>query len=355
MGTQPFRFCEDTRWVAAQSLLWPCTKAKATSPYRPFGPWFQQLRRLQSLKQSLDAGKSWRECCCLSCGIVGGHSSSSGVQGWIPVLARSRPTQLQASPATLPTAVPTQAQAIQIFLVFRDNYRRFEAWHIRQRCKVLGEKHKASQKELLRELRAPSPAQVDSLQVAKSYAILAADASTGQLFLDPPVDTRGISLWRLDDVLVSILVCDASNCTVQASCAGVSADVAELTQVQTLTALEDVQHEFVSLWGRRWSKHQDVDASHWQRVFSFTTAFLPPGNFQAPPLTPTLWLSAVRWFKPGAARGPDGYNKLLALLTEVEQGRLDWPEQLLLRLVCLLDKRNQRKDAQGYRPIPGTV
>ena len=30
---------------------------------------------------------------------------------------------------------------------------------------------------------------------------------------------------------------------------------------------------------------------------------------------------------------------------------LEWPEQLLLGLVCSLDKRNQRQDAQGYRPI----
>ena len=78
---------------------------------------------------------------------------------------------------------------------------------------------------------------------------------------------------------------------------------------------------------------QEVEADHWQRVFDFTNAFLPAGSYQVPPLTPAMWIAAVRRFKPRAARGPDGYARqdllqmplervcqLLELLTKVEHG-----------------------------------
>ena len=209
--------------------------------------WFQQLRRLQSLKQSVEAGNVSPNAVAYRLELWAAVRRAKGFKGGFPAWWQVRPTQLQASPLVLPLAVPTHAQAIQIFLDYRDNFRRFEAWRIRQRCKALADKHETSSRELLRELHDPSPAQVDSLQITRTYANLAADTSCSQLHVDPPIDDRGISLWRLDDVPVSVLACDASGCTVQVFGHEVTGDDAELSQVQTLAALEDVQTEFVSL------------------------------------------------------------------------------------------------------------
>ena len=102
----------------------------------------------------------------------------------------------------------------------------------------------------------------------------------------------------------------------------------------------------------------------WNRIQSFTEAFLPSFSLSLPPLDLHMWQKAVKRFKPRAVRGPCGWSKddllnlsparaleLLQLLTKVEHGELDWPSPLLVGFVCSLSKGNGRTDVQGFRPI----
>ena len=261
-----------------------------------------------------------------------------------------------------PCALPPRAMLGQLYEDFRVNYRNFEKWNISQRVRVLDCRLAQSRDLLFRQLRAPAPDQVDTVTVHRTYTVLAAEPSSHQVHLDSSLDLRGSSTWKLNGVSVSISGCDDVTCTISGEV--LLESEAELEQVQVLASPSDIHSEFVSLWPPRWQKHAAVSDTAWQRVMDFAKAFLPSFRFELPPLTVSMWLGAVRRYKPRAARGPDGIAKLdllnlpdsctrqlLELLVDVEVGRDDWPQQLLTGLVCLLSKGNKRLDAEGYRPI----
>ena len=113
----------------------------------------------------------------------------------------------------------------------------------------------------------------------------------------------------------------------------------------------------------RWQRHAGLSPSDWQRVFAFSSAFLPQCPLSLDDITLPQRRAAVRRFKPRAARGPDGFARqdlvgmtdsqvleLLDFLRSVELGRA-WPRQWLTGLVLSLDKQNGRTDVQAYRPI----
>ena len=101
----------------------------------------------------------------------------------------------------------------------------------------------------------------------------------------------------------------------------------------------------------------------WTRILAFTQAYMPQRPLVLPAITSAQWLSALRKFKPRAARGPDSYarddllampmpraQELLLLLSDIEAGAA-WPSQLLIGLVTALHKRNGHDSVHGYRPI----
>ena len=323
--------------------------------------WFKQLRRLQSLANALKAAKPtpaalsyrlelWRA-------IKDAPGFASGFVRWWPC----RHVQLQGLPALLPDHLPTPAMANTLREDFRANFRRLEAWHIRRRQEVLQAKYSASRDAMLKALRTPSPPQVDTLQVQRSYTVVATDPSTQQFHIHPPLDVRGSSIWMVQDARVAISPVDDHTCTIVGPLDVYEGD--ELEQVQTLSSVLDVQQEFVSMWKVRWQRHANITPSDWQRVFAFSSAFLPRLPLILGDITLEQWRAAVRRFKPRAARGPDGYAKqdlvglsdgqthdLLGALHAIENGR-EWPKQWLTGLVLSLDKQNGRTDAQAYRPI----
>ena len=324
--------------------------------------WFQQLRRLQSMKHATAAGNAshsaveyrislWRA-------IVQAKGFSCSFAAWW----LSRPVQLQGSPHHLPLYPPSAALCAQIFCDYRENFRRFEAWHARRRGEVLRAKHEASSAQLYRELRAEQPPQVDTVTLRREYAILAVDPEGKQVCIDPEPDVRGTSCWLLDGVKIPLLVGEDRTCTVLGPFA-VSLE-SELKQVQTLSSASDIQDEFVQLWAPRWIATPAPSAEAWDRILGFARAFVQRHNYVLPPLTVTSWTASVRRFKPRAARGPDGFAKadllhlpecrvreLVGLLNRIEAGTCGWPLQLLTGLVISLSKQNQRTDCQAYRPI----
>ena len=324
--------------------------------------WYQQLRRLQSLRHATKHGRLdapaldhrlalWRS-------ILRGKGFKGGFSQWWP----SRPLKLLGSPNALPCALPSASEAEILYQDFAQNFRHLERWHMQRKQQVVDALYDSSLTQLYREVRDPASQQVDCLTLRHNVAILAVSEDRAELQLEEPLDVRGSSSWTVDGTPVQVLSADGTVCALRSP---LPVDVGEeLEQVQTLSSASDLHDEFRSLWATRWQEQADIASDDWTRFLSFASAYLPHGRFELPSITVDHWLRAVKRFKPRAARGPDGWarddllhmpperiQQLLNFLDEIESSARPWPRQLLVGLLCLLDKRNGRTDAQAFRPI----
>ena len=324
--------------------------------------WFQQLRRLQSMRHAAHAGKMTAAAISYRVELWGSIRRAKGFHDGFSAWWSRRPVRFQGCPVCFPEAPPPAAVCEAIFQDYRENFKRFEAWNVRRRCQVLCAKHEASRNQLYWELRDSAPPQVDTLTLRHDHSILEVEADSRQVFLETPPDQRGDSLWLLEGTPVEVQFQDEATCIVPGS-VPLSVE-SELVQVQTLSSVSDIHEEFVGLWSSRWLKHSSPSPSDWSRVLDFAKAFILPSPCSLPVLTVSSWRAAVSRFKPRAARGPDGFAKsdlqqmsdgrveqLLGLLRAVENGTCTWPVQLLVGLVCSLSKQNGKTDAQAFRPI----
>ena len=273
--------------------------------------------------------------------------SWKGFKSGFPTWWRTRHVQLQGSPQSLPLGVPQPAIVQALFVDYRENFRRLEAWSIRKREAVLKCKMESSCNELYRAIRTPAAPQVNCLILRHVYAAEPEASCPDRLILDRPLDTRGTSTWHLDGRRVQIMPDSATTCHVLDF--ELPVDEVELVQSQVLATVREVQAEFEGVWAKRWQQHADCTASHWQRIAGFAEAYLPHLSLTLPSLTPALWLAQVRKLKPRAARGPDAWarrdllemplarvQQLLSLLLLVESGQVSWPEQMLTGFVIAL-------------------
>ena len=324
--------------------------------------WFKQLRRIQSLLQSARAGKDTLSAVSYRASLWKSIRHAPGFQGGFACWWQRRSSKLVGSPACIHHALPPLSVIERIFDDFRNNYRAFEHWHLRRRCQVLDSRHQASMSQLFCELRPDRPDQLDTLTVRNEYAILAVEPDEQLIHIDPEPDLRGFSTWTLDSAPVSLSHIADSTCKLECEFVPDEGDV--LVQMQVLVTHQDVQEEFIKLWKPRWQRHANLPAGTWARITHFAQAFLPSVPLALAPITMPQWKRALRRFKPRAARGPCGWSKqdllslpdvltaqLLELLHAVEDGKADWPSQLLEGLVCSLSKQNDRHDANGFRPI----
>ena len=81
-------------------------------------------------------------------------------------------------------------------------------------------------------------------------------------------------------------------------------------------------------------------------------------------ITKERWRQALRRKKSTAAQGPDGWSRkdllslpddlteaILALLSRIEDGTMEWPRQWLVGIIHSLEKHEQPATVSGYRPI----
>ena len=321
--------------------------------------WYKQLRRLQSLRQALIRPRYDPSALEYRSGLWESIKRAPGFHSGFFSWWTRRPVQQAGCPSDLPCAVPTPAVAEAIFLDFRDNFRRLEQWHLRQRSKVLTARHAASKQRLFQELREESSRPVDLLVNAQTYEILGVDHAENLLHIDRFGDTNGHSEWRLDGQALQVEFLSPDVCKVLGQ-PSLPAE-GELEQLQYVSSVPEIHKEFMQFWTQRWNKPSS-DAQ-WTRILAFAQAYLPTRPLHLPPISVSLWRSALRKLKPRAATGPDGYARddllntpaprtaeLLALLQDVEAGA-PWPEQLLVGLVTAVHKPGGQLTAQGYRPI----
>ena len=324
--------------------------------------WFAQLRRIQSLANSVRAATATPSAIEHRVQLWRSILRAKGFQGGFQAWWRHRPVQFLDSPTSVGSGVPAAAAVDAMLHDFRSNFRKLEAWHVAQRAKVLRTKHEASRDALFKELREPAPEQVDVLVLQHVHSVLAVDSDTRAAHLDASPDTRGCSTWTVNDTAFEPSLLDGNVCVPSHGVTLHEDD--EICQVQTLADVNSIHSEFVSFWSHSWQKHATTSPEHWQRFINFATAFLPAGELKLAPITEPEWRRVLRRFKPVAARGPDGWaiadlkhmpscqlRELLRLLNAVEGGTQQWPAQLLVGFVCLLSKRNGQAGVRGYRPI----
>ena len=325
--------------------------------------WFKQLRRLQSLKHSVQAG-------CMSASAVTYRtelwSAVIRAKGFSPSFRdwwRLRTPALDDSPRVLPQGPPVVGtDAVLLYEEFLIHFRKFEQWHLTQRTASLKAKYEGSLQAIFKDLRSEPRHSIDHLWHERSYAILAIDSATGQLHLDQPIATNFDSVWLHDGSFVSITDIAGDLCTLSSLQNVFEGD--ELVQRIFVSDTCDMMSLFRQYWQPRWNILHDISASDWQRITSFAVAHMPRGQFQVDQLEVPQWRNIVKQFKPGAARGPDGFSKedmlhvptsylesLLHLFTAIEDTDVPWPEQLLLGLVIGLAKQPDSHEVGHFRPI----
>ena len=181
--------------------------------------------------------------------------------------------------------------------------------------------------------------------------------------MDKAADMRGHSTWSFEGVNIEVCVQTPQLCLLPPD-VPLCPDLASLEQTIVLHDVSDILSEFQSAWTPRWNKSSPDVQPDWNRLVSFARAFLPSAPFHAQPISLKDWRSTIARLKPRAARGPDGIAKadlvampdeavlcLLSVLNAIEEGNLNWPNQWLQGFVISLAKPNERRDADGYRPI----
>ena len=132
---------------------------------------------MQSLYQSLKSPRDDANALEYRGGLWAAILRAKGFHGGFAVWWSSRPVRHYGCPSRLPHAVPSSALASAIFLDFRDNYRRFERWHVQKRQQILRARHEASRQQLYKELRSEPSRSVDVLVHSRVYSVIDVDPS----------------------------------------------------------------------------------------------------------------------------------------------------------------------------------
>eukprot|EP00438_Fugacium_kawagutii_P008967 Skav214288 [mRNA] locus=scaffold2257:201508:210505:- [translate_table: standard] len=267
-------------------------------------------------------------------------------------------------PHLLPLQVPEESSLVQaLFDCFHLHFRRFEAWHLRERSRCLKAKYEGSLEAIYMDLKPDPTPGVNTLWSDHHYTILAVDEEGHQLQLDQPVQTDHDSVWLHNAHQVPVLSCTEDRCTVSMS-TGTFSPGEEITQRVMMTDTNDILESLATHWRTRWNSLTELSQEMWGRIVGFADHYMPRIGFSLPPIQPADWCSIIKKFKPKAARGPDGFSKddlihmptnhmeqLVEMLNNIEQTQMPWPAQLTFGTVIGLGKCDEPHLVSHFRPI----
>ena len=177
--------------------------------------WFKQLRRLQSMKHSLLAGKQDANAQTYRAELWHKIKASRGFRGGFRVWWGTRRIKFQGSPSQLPEAIPSPGTCVLIYDDFQANFKAFESWRNRNRDKILQNRHEQGKDQLFTELKKTAPEAVDTIQCRRSYTILDVDVDDRHVALESPIDSRGDSCWTLEGRPCKVHSFDGPVCIVE--------------------------------------------------------------------------------------------------------------------------------------------
>ena len=158
--------------------------------------WFCQLRRLQSYVAAGRAGKQTPAALAYPLELWAAVLRSPGFQhGFSDRWRHHRAHAHPGSPSCFPQSPPGIEVAEAVFVAFKLNLKKYEAWHLRQRGKLLLLKYEKGRHGIFQDLKPPNRDRLDLLHRKTTYSVLAVDVVSGQLHLDAPISSTGFSKW----------------------------------------------------------------------------------------------------------------------------------------------------------------
>ena len=325
--------------------------------------WYKQLRRLQSYLHAIRAAKMTESAICYRLSLWVAIRSAVGFAGGFEHWWNHRSHASAASPPHLPQEPPPADYAEAIYEEFHWHFRRLESWMIRQRSSLLKLKYDKTCKALFTELRDPSRDQLDLLWSSVDFTILAVDFDACQVHLDAVPAEPLHGQWRWQNSLLELQSQDSDVLTFASLPSQLEAG--DCLQHQIVLADESSIHQaLLDLWTPRWQRASSLDASMWQRIVDFITAYMPRLTFPDPDWSLGNWHSVLKCFPPRAARGVDGVSvldllslpsaastQLLEFLQSMDGSTISWPSQLCYGTVINLAKIDGAHLAQHFRPV----
>ena len=323
--------------------------------------WFLQLRRLQSMRHALRAGKMTEDAILyrleLWKAILRAQRYGMGFASWW----KNRPVQLQGSPEVLPAWVPGLDMCERIFDDYQVNYKKLEGWHVRQRQSLLDVTLQTQRSRIFRLTRPEGKSSLSHLEDTKEVTVLAQSDSGEQLHVSeallvkPPfqVDADGMNLGatQIDRDIINI----APDYLITP---GTQVEV-----TQHYSTPPELHEALAHYWQSRWWKESLLPADAWDRIFSFAQAYLPRSTCPCSPIAIDDWVQINARYKTTAARGPDGYSakdlqwmpRGLAedLVNQLNhwESTSTWPRSLLTGFVHPLPKREHSVQVGDFRPV----
>lgn len=325
--------------------------------------WFRQLRRLQSLKHAVQAGKQTPAAVAYRCELWIAIKKATGFTPNFPIWWQQQQHMVEGTPQVLPTHVPCEPIIVMaIYESFHSHFRAFESWHLRQRTSSLRTKYAGNLEALFQDLRNEPKQGVEILWKDTSYTVLAVDTDEHKIHLDNVVHPLVDSVWIHNDHMINITGFTADLCTVSDTAGVLPGD--ELLQRSFVTDTNDVLHVFSEHWRSRWCAMAEVSSEDWTRIVQFTCAFMPRHDFTWQPLNAKQWQQITKRIKRKAARGPDGFDKMdlinmptsfvevfLKMMNDIELGDTNWPQQMMFGTVIGLPKVDDAHKEDQFRPI----
>ena len=325
--------------------------------------WFRQLRRLQSYVAAVRADKQTPAALAYRLELWAAVLRSPGFhQGFSVWWRHHRAHSLPDAPSCFPPSPPGLEVAEAVFAVFKLNFEKYEAWHLRQRGKLLLKKYEKGMQGIFQDLNPPNRDRLDLLHQKTSFSVLAVDVDSGQLHLDAPVASKGFSKWMAGDVTFQPDI--INDVVIQVPDASLFEQGDLVEQFCTLADTNSLHAELLDYWTPTWKAMSTVDSHTWQRVTAFFQAYVPKFHMDPGPIQPEQWYRALKRYKPSAARGVDGIShrdllslplawteRLLAMLHDIELGRTSWPTAILYGVVNVLAKNEGASTVDRFRPV----
>ena len=324
--------------------------------------WFKQLRRLQALRQSLEAGNFAPSAADHRIGLWSSILRARGFHGGFSMWwSYRRQLGRECQPKHLPQHLPELPCVTSIFEIFKMNFEQLESWHLRQRGKLLKLKHDRSMQALYQELRDPAK-EHPTLFYTDEELVVDSVHNDGTVSFTKTVDSTPSDIWQVGNFVTPVR--SLSNGTFDIGEDLLVQPGATATRTSFLHSTQEVQHALLEHWSSRWQTRVAPKEEEWTRIVGLFRRQVPQLQLCCEPLTEKTWRAALRRYSPRAARGLDGIShldlinmpsayvgSLLEVLNAVEVGSTTWPAQLL-KGVCLAIAKHQGAHEPGsFRPV----
>ena len=307
--------------------------------------------------QALKGGRSTPSCLDHRDGLWKAILRAAGFPGSFSAWWRTRPVTLVGDLDLLPHRVPQLGDCQKIFLSFEAKFRHLETKLLGARKAAAIARREADPAAIFRDLKLPLKAPVESLMEVRSSTVSQVCQDEMALELESPVQWDAALPFTCEGLPLHVLHVEPDKLWV-AALEGLAGGV-QVEQARLIGSLLEIFSEFGSEWGKRWMRHEGVDAQAWQHLADSFRDFTPFPAMQPSPITVPMWRAALKQKSPG----PDGLSRkdLLAMPWELTEEVLSilriseehglWPQQLLTGLISSLEKVPGAAKVSHDRPI----